>query len=108
MYKIELQWKNFNIDLPALDAQLKLDYPSYVGNQAHSVLELWFSEEPSQEAKDAIDALWAAIDTDQHAMALSYQSMAQVQAAVDAQKVSAKAKLAALGLTEAEIKSLVG
>jgi len=107
MIKIELQWKEFNIDLSAFVASVKASYPMCAGAQGSHTLELWFSEDPSQEDKDAIIALWDAIDTD-HAMAQSYQSRAQIQAAVDAQKVSARAKLAALGLTEAELQALLG
>lgn len=108
MYKLELQWKEFNIDLPALDSQLRASYPSYVGNQAYSVLELWFNEEPSQEDKDAIQALWDGIEDDQHALAQSYTSQADIEAEIEVKKQSAKTKLLALGLTEDEVKALVG
>jgi hypothetical protein len=107
MFKMELQWKEFNVDLAALDASLRADYPNYKGNQAYSILELWFDEEPSQEDKDAINALWAALDPDD-AMVESYQSAAQIKAASDAKKESARAKLAALGLDADELKAILG
>lgn len=107
MFMIKLEWKDFSVDLRALDAQLRADYEHYKGNQAHSYLELWFDEEPSQEDRDAIDALWAAID-ENHAMAQSYESYQDVKAAADAKRASAKAKLEALGLTEDELKALLG
>jgi hypothetical protein len=47
MYKIDLNWKEFNVDMEAVDAKLKADYPgNYLGNQAHSVLELYFQQDP--------------------------------------------------------------
>jgi len=107
MYQVNLQWKEFNVDLKALDESLRASYPNYKGNQAHSVLELWFDEEPSQEDKDAIEALWAALDPDD-AMVESYKSAAQLKAASDAKRESGRAKLAALGLSEDELKALLG
>lgn len=107
MYKMEFQWKEQNVDLTQLDQQLRASYPEYSGNQAGPILELWFTSEPSQADKDAIGALWAEIDAD-HALVQSYKSMAQVEADLEAKKASAKAKLAALGLTEAELKALLG
>lgn len=107
MYMMKLEWKAFNVDLAALDVSLRAAYPHYAGNQAQAYLELWFNEEPSQEAKDAIDALWAAINAE-HAMAASYQSAAQLKTAADSQKASARAKLAVLGLTTEELKALLG
>jgi hypothetical protein len=108
MYKLELQWKEFNIDLQTLDAELRISYPLYIGNQAHSVLELWFNEEPNQADKDSIQAIWDAIDSNQHPMAQSYKSAAQVKTEREVQKASAKAKLVVLGLTEDELKALLG
>jgi hypothetical protein len=102
-----LQWKEFSVDLRALDASLRAAHPHYAGNQAHSVLELWFDEEPSQEDKDAIEALWAALDPDD-AMVENYQSAAQLKTAADAKRESGRAKLAALGLSEDELKALLG
>lgn len=108
MHMMKLEWKEFNVDLKTLDAQLRASYPTYAGNQAHSCLELWFTEEPSQEDKELIQLMWDEIDSDQHAMAQSYQSAGVVKAEAEAKKASAKAKLAALGLTEDELKALLG
>jgi hypothetical protein len=107
MYMIKLEWKEFNVDLAALDVSLRVSYPNYKGNQAQAHLELWFDEEPSQQAKDDIQAMWDAI-ADNSAMATSYQSAAQVKAASDAKKESAKAKLLALGLSVEELKAILG
>jgi hypothetical protein len=107
MYQISLQWKEFNIDLSAFVASIKASYPTCAGAQGSHTLELWFSEDPSQEDKDVIQAMWDAIDTD-HAMAQSYKSAAQIKSEREVQKVSARAKLAALGLSEAELQALLG
>lgn len=117
MYMIKLQWKDFSIDLEALNKKLKKDYPSYVGNQAHSHLELWFSEEPSQEDQEAIQEMWDKLRKSS-AIAKSYQSLADREAAkqveldaeqaeLDAKKEAVKTKLLALGLTEDELSVLL-
>lgn len=85
MYKLELQWKEFNLDLEAIDAKLRLDYPNYTGNQAHSCLELWFSEEPSQEDKDAVMAYWDGLSSESDE-ATSYRSRQQIKDAKEALK----------------------
>lgn len=109
MFMMKLEWKQFNIDLKTLDAQLRASYPVYVGNQARQEhLELWFTEEPSQEDKDAILALWDSINSDQHVLAQSYVSASAIQADKETKKQSAKAKLLTLGLTEAEVQALLG
>jgi hypothetical protein len=107
MHMMKLEWKECNVDLASLDLQLRAAHPAYVGNQAHAHLELWFSEEPTQEAKETIEALWASIDAE-HALAVSYKSAAQIQSAAEAKKESAKAKLAALGLDAEELKAILG
>lgn len=104
---MKLEWKEHKVDLQALDQQLKAMILQYVGNQAHAHLELWFSEEPSQEQKEAIENMWAAIDA-AHPLAQSYKSADEIKAQQVAKKESAKAKLAALGLTEDELKALLG
>lgn len=108
MFKIELQWKDgVKVNLPALDAQLRADHSEYSGNQAYSKLELWFNQEPSQAAKNAINDLWASIDED-HELAASYKSAEEIKAEQEAKKASAKSKLAALGLSADELKALLG
>lgn len=81
MQKLELQWREFNVDLEAVDAKLRAEQPSYKGNQAAACLELWFEELPSQEDQDAIIAWWEAL-TAESAEAESYRSQDQIQAAI--------------------------
>ena len=108
MYQIQLHWKEFDINLQELDSQLRASYPSYVGNQAYSVLELYFSEEPTEQEKEDIQALWDGIEDDQHQLAQSYTSQEDILTDKEVKKQSAKTKLLALGLTEAEVQALLG
>jgi len=83
MYKVELQWKEFNVDLDAVRAKLETDYPdNYKGNQAYSVLELYFENEPTEEQRAAIQSYWDGL-TDQSLEATSYCSQADMKAALD-------------------------
>ena len=108
MQSKQLEWKEFSVDLQAVDAKLKADYPdNYCGNQAHSVLELYFTGELTEQMKEDINAFWEALD-EASAVVVSYKSTAQIAADVAAKKASAKAKLAALGLDPEEIKAIVG
>lgn len=92
MYIIELEWKELNLDLEAIDAKLKVDYPlNYKGNQAHSKLELIFDAEPNQAEKDAILAYWEALD-EQSAEAASYRSNSEISLAQAALKAGLLAK----------------
>lgn len=106
MYVIKLDWKECRIDLSNLDRQLKQIYPSYLGNQAHSHLELYFSEPLSDEQKLDIEILWECID-ESHELSQSYKSAEQVELEKLAKKQSAKTKLLALGLDEEELKALL-
>jgi len=78
-----LQWREFNIDLLAVDTKMRADYPTkYSGNQASSFLELYFSEEPTEEEKAAIQSYWDGL-TDQSAEVLSYRTQASIKEAID-------------------------
>lgn len=106
MKKIEVQWKEFNVDLEAIDAKLKTDYPEYVGNQAHNILELWFedsvSDEDMQAAADYVNALEE--DSDE---ATSYRSVSQIKDALEAMKAAIPAKTWA-SMSVAERGLLIG
>jgi hypothetical protein len=107
-YKMELTWKSFNVNLASCEIQFKvLGGEHCCGIQAHNFLELWFLEEPTQEEKDAILTYWESI-TETSAEATSYQSKDDIETARLVKVASAKAKLAALGLTEDELKALLG
>lgn len=108
MEMIKLEWKEgVKVDLQALDAKMKEDFPeAYKGNQAHSHLELFF-EQISEEEKEQVMALWEALD-EEHELVASYKSKEQIAQDLLAKKASAKAKLLALGLTEEEILAITG
>lgn len=104
---MKLDWKEYNVDLEALQIHLKDLYPDLDGCAAGRELSLIFFEEPSQEDKDAIASFWESIDAE-HEMVVSYKSQAQRSEERAAKKESGKAKLLALGLTEAEIAAMIG
>lgn len=105
--KIDLQWKEHNVNLEMVNSKLKQDCPKICGTQAASCLEVWFTEEPTQEEKDAVIAYWESLD-EASAEATGYKSRAQIEADVEAKRQSAIAKFAALGLTDAEIAAIIG
>lgn len=47
MYAIKLSWKEFNVNLSMVEQAMKSAHEHYVGNQAASQLELWFSVDPN-------------------------------------------------------------
>ena len=109
---MDLAWKEFNVNLADCEVQFKaLGGAQYCGNQAHSVLELWFLEEQSQEEKDALTGYWDNL-TDESDEAVNYQTGEQIKAAQEADKAAklatASAKLEVLGLTAEEIQAIVG
>lgn len=104
---IQLEWKDHNVDLAALDVWMRENIQHYCGNTADTKLTLWFDEIPSEEDIDAAKAKWDEIDSE-HDMALSYVPMSDVVSAKADAKASALGKLAALGLSELEIKALLG
>jgi hypothetical protein len=107
-FDIHKDWKEFNISVPALKVAVEaIDSEKFVGISSDVNLRFHFSEEPTGQVKDDIDALWDAIDA-QHEIATSYVSKEDIAADEAAKKASGMAKLIALGLTEAEATALVG
>jgi hypothetical protein len=108
MFNLVLQWKEFNINCGDIEAWLRSNIATpFYGMSANSKLEIHFESEPSEQEKADIQAYWDGL-TDQSAEAQSYESREDIEAATLAKKVSAKAKLAALGLTEDELKAILG
>jgi len=62
MFIIKKDWKETSISLENLEKHMRANFPSYVGNQAHSCLELYFSEELSAEDIALVDAHWDSLD----------------------------------------------
>ena len=90
MHSIRLEWKEFNVSLENLEAHMRSEYSQYLGNQAASCLELFFSEEPSQEDKEAIEAHWDSLDGSDYKSA---QVLADEIAELEAAKIAMKAGL---------------
>lgn len=108
MVIIKLEWKEFNLNLAAVETWLRANAGEhYTGNQASSGLELIFTEEPSQEVLDDIGAYWELL-TEESDEATSYLSRDDVAAARAAKKASGLEKLIGLGLTEEEANAIVG
>lgn len=108
MYEMKLDWKEYSIDLRAVEVWMKANTTGYLGNSADVCLHLWFEEEPSQEDKDTIQAYWDGLDENSDE-AQSYESAADLEVARLVKKASAKAKLMAIGgLTEEEVAALLG
>lgn len=111
-FNIELDWQAFNIDMNTVEIWMKANAGSdYCGNCAGPKLQLWFTAEPIQAVKDAINAYWAGL-TSASPEATNYKTQAQRQAdaaaATATAKASAQTKLASLGLTADEIAAILG
>jgi hypothetical protein len=109
---IQVSWKDFSINVIKVDEAIKTLCPSYTGcMSSQDRLLFGFSEEPSDEVKAQILAYWDSIDA-ASIEAVTYKSADQLKQEADAAKLaninSAKAKLAALGLSEAEISAIIG
>lgn len=106
-FKIDLSWKDFSVDLNAVGDWLKANAgESYCGTQAYSILEVWFTEEPDQNVKDAVALYWDELSPDSPE-ASSYKSQSDRNAEIEAKRDSAKAKLKALGLSDDELAALM-
>lgn len=111
MYSMRLNWKEFNVDLKAMETWFKAQSEDYKGNSADSALTLWFENEPSDEIKEAIQEKWDGL-SEESEEAVSYKSRDAERAEDDAAKAAAlataRSKLQALGLSDAEIDALKG
>ena len=78
MYSIILPWKEFSVNLLAVESYFLATYPGlYAGNSSDTALTLWFSESPTEEQTTAIQGYWDAILVDS-TEAASYVSSQQV------------------------------
>lgn len=108
MEQIQLEWKQFSLDLNSVETWMKSNVgEGYRGNSADYCLHLWFEEEPSQEVKDAVASYWEGLTSESNEAAV-YKSQEERSIENLAKKVSGKAKLSALGLSDDEIAALVG
>lgn len=114
MATIVLSWKEFNLDLNAVETWLRANAgEAYTGSSGvgegsttHAPgLHLNFSEDPSQEVKDAINAYWDSLEADSDEAA-AYKSQEDRSADEAVVKAAARAKLLALGFNEDEAEAL--
>lgn len=105
MYTMKLPWKEFNVDLKAVEAFARAQSDLCTGTSGDYDFQVHFESEPEDEVKEAIQAKWDEIEADS-AEAESYKSKEEIAAEVEVKKNSAKSKLLALGLTEEEIAAL--
>ncbi len=111
-YKIDLNWKDFNIDLVSVDTWFKTKIgDNYLGNSAYYDFTLYFKTTPDDSIIQMVKDYWDAIDEHSPEVA-NYSSIADKIAADQAAKAeklaSATSKLTALGLTADEISALMG
>ena len=90
-YMIKKDWKDFKLNLNLVANQLASIVNSFCGLQAHSYLEFWFKEEPSEEEKSLIDLYWDDL-TESSEEAVRYYSEEQFQSAIQAIKHDALLK----------------
>lgn len=91
MFSLQLQWKEFHVSLDNLEAHLRSQYPSYLGNCAAKELTLYFNEDPADH-KEAISAHWESLDGTDYISAQDLKAQAEE---FEAAKTAAKAGLIA-------------
>lgn len=111
MITVDYNWKEFNINGNLALNNIKALSDKIVGTSHNSKFQVHFSEQPSQEELEAINEYWDSLDEESEE-AISYQSADEINQAIADEKQllidSAKVKLLALGLSEAEIAAMLG
>lgn len=108
MFTLDLPWKSFNVNLSDVSDWISTNVTTNVsGLSANSVLQIHFTEDPSQEEIDEIKAYWNLL-TEESPEAEGYKSSADLEVERLAKLASAKAKLEVLGLTQDEINAILG
>jgi hypothetical protein len=106
MYSIKLAWHSHNIDLPAVEAYVKANFPNCIGNSADVALTFWFTEALSTEQEQNLMSYWAgrsALSVE----AISYVSNAAIMEAIRVMKIGLLLKTWDL-MTAAERKIVLG
>jgi len=111
MKTINLDWKEFNVNLNMVHEMAKLIDESCCGLSANSQLQVHFVDNVSEEKEQELKDYWDSI-TEESDEAKSYKTQKQMdeekEEANKAAKASATAKLKALGLTDNEISAMMG
>lgn len=92
MYAIKFEWKEFSVNLQAVDAWLRTNGGEhYSGNSADTKLTLWFTQEPDPTVIAACEAYWYGV-TSASTEATSYVSGQAIKDAVAAIRVDLHTK----------------
>lgn len=84
MHAINLAWKEFNLDLTAVDTWMRANASElYLGNSADSSLNLWFSEDPGPTIVAMCNQYWDGLN-EESPEALSYVSRQEITDAITA------------------------
>lgn len=114
IYNIEFNWKEHNVNSEAFRVWVAANHgDNLVGHSANSKMQLHFSEEPSDEAKLAIQDKWKELDDNTNEMCESYKHRNERIAEENTAKLAAKkaaidALVAVSGLTQEQVKALLG
>ncbi len=107
MYSIYLEWKEFSVNLQAVDTWLRTNAGEYFsGNSADAGLTLWFTQDPGSTIKAACEAYWNGL-TPASTEVTSYVSSQAIQDAVAALRVDLHTKTWD-AMTPAERKIVLG
>jgi hypothetical protein len=74
---LRLEWKSHDVDLAAFHAWALKTVPSYCGSSADYALTLWFTEEPSEEIKAAIEAKWNSLTEEEESAKIAHREKKQ-------------------------------
>ena len=90
MINIQLQWNDFDVDLVSLEKKMREDHTSYVGNSAHSSLDLFFEADSLTDNEIQDIKLWFKQDLNEEnetaKRALPSRSIDAAEALIKAEK----------------------
>jgi hypothetical protein len=107
MKTIQLEWKEFKVNLEKVNEMAKIIDESCCGLSANSKLEVHFLEDISEEKEQELKDYWDSI-VEESEEVKTYKSFEEIKEEATKKKESAKAKLAKLGLDAEEIAALLG
>lgn len=92
MYTVDLAWKNFNVNLDAVEVWMKANAGgSYLGNSADADLSLHFSAKPDDATLQHIQDYWDAL-SDSSTEVTTYASRQTIVDAVASLRLDAATK----------------
>lgn len=92
MHSVDLEWKEFSVNLDVVDAWLKANAATnYLGMVAGALLSIYYSEKPADETIQAINDYWTGL-TEESDEATSYIPESTIQEAIAAARVDAVSK----------------